>query len=206
MKLIIRKPCHENWNAMTPVEKGRFCLVCSKTVKDFTKLSDDEIIQDLGINSDICVNATSEQLNRNLNYSFINSLFTKFAVGFILTSGGIVSVNAQESLTKKDTVSLNVRGEISSVSPIKKGKVKISEGFRMGAARTITGDNIPLFILDGEIINQEIFKNIDQNSIEKVEVLKGKEAMELFGSRGKNGAIFITSERQLMPRNSKISK
>ena len=106
MKLIIPKPCHENWNAMTPVEKGRFCSVCRKTVKDFTKLSDDEIIQDLGIDSDICVNATSDQLNRNLNYSFINSLFTKFAVGFILTSGGIIAVNAQESLIKKEGVKI----------------------------------------------------------------------------------------------------
>jgi TonB-dependent SusC/RagA subfamily outer membrane receptor len=204
MKLIIPKPCHENWNAMTPVEKGRFCSVCRKTVKDFTKLSDDEIIQDLAINSNICVNATSDQLNRNLNYSFINSLFTKFAVGFILTSGGIIAVNAQESLIKKDTGSLIVRGEISSVSPIKKGKVKISEDFRIVAARTITRDNIPLYILDGEIISDNKMKKLDPNSIEKVEVLKGASATALYGSRAQNGAINITSKKYLKGRESKI--
>jgi len=206
MKLTIPKPCHENWDEMTPNEKGRFCSICSKTVKDFTKLSDAEIIHDLSLDSNVCINASSHQLNRNLNYSFINSLFTKFAVGFILTSGGIVSVNAQESSVKKDTVSLMIRGEISQVPTIKKGKIKTSESYRIGAARTIASDNIPLYILDGEITTQDILKNIDQNSIEKIEVLKDQAAMDLFGARGKNGVIIITSKKQMMPPKSKVSK
>jgi hypothetical protein len=44
MKITIPKPCHENWENMTPDEKGRFCAVCSKTVRDFSKVPDDEII------------------------------------------------------------------------------------------------------------------------------------------------------------------
>lgn len=206
MKLIIPKPCHENWNAMTPVEKGRFCSVCSKTVKDFTKLSDEEIIQNLGINSNICVNATSDQLNRNLHYSFINSLFTKFAVGFILTSGGILAVNAQESLMKKDTFSLNVRGEISQVQTIKKGKIKTSEGFRTVCVASLKSDNIPLCILDGKIIDYDQMSKLDPDSIEKVEVLKGSAATALYGGRAQSGAVIITSKKQVMPPKSKISK
>ena len=42
-KISIPKPCHENWNTMTPREKGRFCNSCAKTVLDFTKKSTEEI-------------------------------------------------------------------------------------------------------------------------------------------------------------------
>ncbi|HRD37580.1 MAG TPA: hypothetical protein PLC65_03020 [Bacteroidia bacterium] len=43
MKIEINKPCHENWDAMTPNEKGAFCLVCTKDVIDFSKQTLDEI-------------------------------------------------------------------------------------------------------------------------------------------------------------------
>ncbi|MDV7699212.1 hypothetical protein N6B72_20015 [Chryseobacterium soli] len=98
MKITIPKPCHENWDMMTPEEKGRFCSVCSTTVRDFTLASDQEIIEVLSHSSkDICGNFYESQLNRHLHYSYINSVFMKFAVGFILTVGGLVSVQAQQN-------------------------------------------------------------------------------------------------------------
>lgn len=35
-KLTIPKPCHEDWDNMTPDGNGRFCGNCAKTVVDFT--------------------------------------------------------------------------------------------------------------------------------------------------------------------------
>ncbi|SMO96735.1 TonB-dependent Receptor Plug Domain [Chryseobacterium rhizoplanae] len=98
MKITIPKPCHENWNTMSPDEKGRFCTVCSKTVRDFRKTSDDDIIDVFSkASEEICGNFNPSQLNRELHYSYINDLFVKFAVGFMLTTGGIVSVDAQQN-------------------------------------------------------------------------------------------------------------
>lgn len=39
----IPNPCSENWEMMSPQEKGRFCSVCSKCVIDFTQKQPDEI-------------------------------------------------------------------------------------------------------------------------------------------------------------------
>jgi hypothetical protein len=43
LKISIPKPCHEDWNAMTPNEQGRHCNACAKTVVDFTTMSDDAV-------------------------------------------------------------------------------------------------------------------------------------------------------------------
>lgn len=43
IKISIPKPCHEDWNAMTPNEKGAFCGKCAKTVVDFTQKTANEI-------------------------------------------------------------------------------------------------------------------------------------------------------------------
>lgn len=43
-QIQIPVPCHENWEAMSSGEKGRFCGVCSKNVTDFSRHTKDEII------------------------------------------------------------------------------------------------------------------------------------------------------------------
>ncbi len=42
-KIQITNPCAEDWNAMKPDDKGRFCDACSKSVIDFSGKSDAEI-------------------------------------------------------------------------------------------------------------------------------------------------------------------
>ena len=43
-QLQVPVPCHEDWNKMTPGDKGRFCDSCQKTVHDFTDMSDAQLI------------------------------------------------------------------------------------------------------------------------------------------------------------------
>ncbi len=43
-QLQIPEPCHEDWNKMSPVGKGRFCDACQKAVVDFTGMSDMQLI------------------------------------------------------------------------------------------------------------------------------------------------------------------
>jgi hypothetical protein len=42
-KINIPKPCHENWNMMSPADQGRHCASCKTTVVDFSRMSDYEI-------------------------------------------------------------------------------------------------------------------------------------------------------------------
>jgi hypothetical protein len=44
-KISIPEPCDKNWDKMIPKDNGRFCLSCTKTVVDFTKMLPEEIQQ-----------------------------------------------------------------------------------------------------------------------------------------------------------------
>ena len=45
LNLEIPKPCFEQWENFTPTQNGGYCGSCFKTVVDFTKMSDDEIVR-----------------------------------------------------------------------------------------------------------------------------------------------------------------
>jgi len=42
-KISIPKPCHEDWNNMSPEQQGRHCTACNKTVIDFTNWDEHQI-------------------------------------------------------------------------------------------------------------------------------------------------------------------
>ena len=63
--LTLPQPCSENWEEMTPTEKGRFCLNCQKTVIDFSALNDRQIIEIInGTKEQMCGRFHPQQLNR----------------------------------------------------------------------------------------------------------------------------------------------
>ena len=98
IQIFIPEPCHEGWQNMTPVEKGRFCASCQKTVLDFTHLSDNEIINLVSKNDALCGRINVSQLNRNLIETKTKSnYFGYFATSVLAFLGlGAESVVAQE--------------------------------------------------------------------------------------------------------------
>src|SRR6476620_134387 len=65
--LSIPTPCHENWDQMTPVEKGRFCGACQKTVIDFTNMTDQQLAAFFKKpTGSVCGRFVKDQLERNI--------------------------------------------------------------------------------------------------------------------------------------------
>lgn len=51
----------------------------------------------------------------------------------------------------------------------------------------------PLYVVDGKEVSE--IKNLDQKSIESIEVIKDSSAITLHGDRGKNGVVIITTKK-----------
>lgn len=87
---------------------------------------------------------------------------------------------------------LTLSGRVSGV------QVKQSNGHpgedvsvRIRGTNSIRGDNEPLYIIDGTPASPYIINNAD---IESIEVLKDASATAIYGSRGANGVIIITTK------------
>lgn len=105
IQISIPEPCQEGWQNMTPVEKGRFCASCQKTVLDFTHLSDNEIIKLVSKNDALCGRINVSQLNRNLIETKIKSNYFGYFATSVLAflSLGTYTIVAQEKPVQEQT-------------------------------------------------------------------------------------------------------
>lgn len=88
-KISVPEPCAENWNEMTPTEKGRYCSVCATNVIDFSVMTDQEIAAYLKSNKGkTCGRFASTQLNREIATKAKprNSMPYKIAASLLLAS------------------------------------------------------------------------------------------------------------------------
>ena len=79
--------------------------------------------------------------------------------------------------------------QVTNVSGSPGGEVKI----RIRGANSISGGNEPLYVIDGFIGAD--FRNINPDDIESIQVLKDASATAIYGSRGANGVILITTKK-----------
>jgi TonB-linked SusC/RagA family outer membrane protein len=73
--------------------------------------------------------------------------------------------------------------------------VGASPTIRVRGTGSITASSNPLVVLDGVVVNSDFLGSLDMNDIESVEVLKDAASAAIYGSRGGNGVIMITSKQ-----------
>ncbi|MBE7170802.1 MAG: TonB-dependent receptor [Williamsia sp.] len=89
---------------------------------------------------------------------------------------------------------------------------------RLRGVTSINADNTPLYVVDGVFINSSSLQTVNTGGkatspiadinpydIESIEVLKDAEATALYGSRGANGVIIVTTKRGNFNQKSRVS-
>lgn len=207
--LHINEACSENWDAMTPNDKGKFCNNCNKTVFDFTTASDNDIIQFIqkAKGEEFCGKFEEQQLDRWLEKTSIitsNPALYKFLLSFLLLTGG-QDLFAQEP-TKQENVVLKQKADsllqataLKSENPdinCNANGIQVQEQprIRMGGVRTLSINDKPLFVIDGVPMDYAILDKINPKKIISINVLKSEGGVAIYGPDGVNGVIFIETK------------
>lgn len=66
---------------------------------------------------------------------------------------------------------------------------------RVRGGNSITGSNEPLWVIDGIVVGTNFnLNNINSNDIKSVEILKDASSIAIYGSRGANGVVLVTTK------------
>lgn len=77
----------------------------------------------------------------------------------------------------------------SNQRPGETGSIKIR------GVRSLNADQDPLYVVDGMVIQSAGISSINPSDIESIDILKDASATAVYGSRGANGVILITTKR-----------
>lgn len=109
-------------------------------------------------------------------------------------TGSLSSVSSddfeQQPLTRIDQA---LQGRAAGVA-VTQNSGKPGEGYkiRIRGANSISGNNNPLYVVDGLVVGE--INTLNVNDIASMEVLKDASATAIYGSRGANGVVLITTK------------
>ncbi|MFH4966882.1 TonB-dependent receptor [Gaetbulibacter sp. M240] len=109
-------------------------------------------------------------------------------------TGALTSVTAKDFEDQPlNQVSQALQGraagvQVTQTSGVPGGSFKI----RIRGANSITGSNEPLYVVDGQFVD---ISTVNVNDIQSMEVLKDASATAIYGTRGANGVVLITTKK-----------
>ncbi len=117
--------------------------------------------------------------------------------------GSVAKVNAKEiENLPLGNVGQALQGRLAGVQVMQGGNPGDIANIRIRGAASLTGNNEPLFVLNGIPMDRFSINNLNPNDIESIDVLKDASATAIYGARGANGVIAIQSRKL---RNERIN-
>lgn len=129
-------------------------------------------------------------------------------------TGAVSKVNINNaSVVQNTTIDQMLQGKTAGVQVTQNGVPGSGVSVRIRGSSSLRGNNEPLYVVDGIIIssagedaksaggandsqeNQNGLNGINPKDIESIEVLKDASATAIYGSRGANGVVLITTKK-----------
>lgn len=171
---------------------GRFHLSAASNavlVFSFTGFADKEVVAN-GSNADVSLEVTQKSLQEVIvtGYSLQNKRQSSGSVAKV--AGDEIKMQPIGSFDK--ALQGKVPGLLSQSST---GQPGAAAEVTIRGKGSINGTNTPLYIIDGIQVNAADFATINPGDIESYTVLKDASSTSIYGSRGANGVIVITTKK-----------
>jgi len=133
--IAIEKPCDQSWQQMTEESNGRYCSQCCKTVIDFTRMSNTEIIKYLSSGTNVCGRFNPGQMPAlNMN---ADSRSSRFSWKSIIAACSLLIISH----------------EVNAVTEIKPNVVQMNASFKT-VDETAGEDTLKNILVKGKITDK----------------------------------------------------
>ncbi|MBV4357293.1 SusC/RagA family TonB-linked outer membrane protein [Pinibacter aurantiacus] len=177
-------------------EKGYFKL----TIPDKNAVNPVLIISIIGfkeievpVNGKTALNITMTEESKGLNEVVVIGYGTVKKKDL---TGSVASVKGEElANVPSQNVMESIQGKIPGADITRSsGQTGSGINVTLRGNRSMVGSNSPLFVVDGAIFYGNI-GDINPNDVQSIDVLKDASSTAIYGSRGANGVILITTKR-----------
>jgi len=111
-------------------------------------------------------------------------------------TGAVAVVSAQELSTKPVTNAFEaLQGKVAGVDITSSQRPGELGSIRIRGNRSLNATNNPLYVVDGVVLSSGGIESINPRDIESINVLKDASSTAIYGSRGANGVILVTTKR-----------
>ncbi|NLY23533.1 MAG: SusC/RagA family TonB-linked outer membrane protein, partial [Bacteroidales bacterium] len=111
-------------------------------------------------------------------------------------TGAVAVVSAEELSTKPVTNAFEaLQGKVAGVDITSAQRPGELGSIRIRGNRSLNATNNPLYVVDGVVLSSGGIESINPRDIESINVLKDASSTAIYGSRGANGVILVTTKR-----------
>jgi TonB-dependent starch-binding outer membrane protein SusC len=111
-------------------------------------------------------------------------------------TGAVAGINQKDIKSRPvDNALQAMQGKIAGVDIGSNERPGTVPSINIRGVRSLTASNSPLFVVDNIPLITGGIENINPNDIESIDVLKDASATAIYGSRGANGVVIITTKQ-----------
>jgi TonB-linked SusC/RagA family outer membrane protein len=111
-------------------------------------------------------------------------------------TGAVAGINQKDIRSRPvDNPLQAMQGKIAGVDITSNERPGMVGNINIRGVRSLTASNTPLFVVDGIPLTTGGIEYLNPNDIESMDVLKDASATAVFGSRGANGVVIVTTKQ-----------